>query len=289
MRTLVLGATGTIGEPLTKELAWRGHELFALARTDEAERRLSARGLKIVRGDLRHPHEWSSIVREVDAVIHVAATFTDDMGEIDRVLIESLISRMQRTDRKLRFIYTGGCWLFGETGDGIADETTPFDPITPFAWMIENWNLVENERSFASTIVHPAMVYHRDGGAVSRFIADAEERGRIEIWGSSKVRWPVVQSNDLATAYRLVLEANAPARSYCVASEEGVLVGQIVDTLGKRFKVSREPLVLQKEDVIAEQGAWAEGPMLDQQMSGQKIKQELGWAPRCSNILDEIK
>src|SRR5437016_5034036 len=35
-----------------------------------------------------------------------------------------------------RLIYTGGCWLFGATGDELATEETPFRPLPAFAWMV---------------------------------------------------------------------------------------------------------------------------------------------------------
>lgn len=41
MRIFVLGATGTIGEALTAELSAQGHELIALARSEDAERKLA--------------------------------------------------------------------------------------------------------------------------------------------------------------------------------------------------------------------------------------------------------
>ena len=288
MRTLILGATGTIGEPLSDELAGHGHDLVALARSDESQRRLSAWGINVVRGDLRAPRDWVEIVHEVDAIVHVAATFTDDMGAVDRNLVEALLGETERAGRRIRFVYTGGCWLFGETGDRIADEAAPFDPIPSFAWMVENGGRVLAARHLDAMIVHPAMVYDREGGALARLVAGARDRGRVEIWGSPDTRWPVVHRRDLAAAYRLVLEGGAPSEAYCVAAEEGVPVGRIADALGRRFGLTVEPEVRERNEVLAEQGAWAAGPMLDQQMSARKIRKDLGWSPAFTNILDEI-
>lgn len=289
MRTLILGATGTIGEPLSDELAGHGHELVALARSDENERVLSAKGVDVLRGDLRQPQEWVHIVREVDAIIHVAATFTDDMGEVDRNLVEALLGEAEIAVRRIRFIYTGGCWLYGETGDRIADEATPFDPIPSFAWMINNGNRILAAQNLDAIIVHPAMVYDRDGGALARLITSVRDKDCVEIWGSLDTRWPVVHRSDLAAAYRLVLEGGSPSGAYCVAAEKGVRVGRIADALGQRFGLTVGPLVREGDEVIAEQGAWAAGPMLDQQMSGQKIMRDLGWTPAYTDILSDIK
>ena len=83
MRTLVLGATGSIGTAVTKELVRHGHEVRALSRTDASDDTLKRMGAAPVRGDLRRPHAWAHAVKGCDAIIQVAATFTDDMGDVD--------------------------------------------------------------------------------------------------------------------------------------------------------------------------------------------------------------
>lgn len=288
MRVFILGATGSIGAAVSDALLAHGHELVALARSDEAERQLQAKAIAVVRGDLRQPEAWAHTVRTVDAVIHVAATFSEDMGEVDRAVVEALVEAAAGAPKTVRFVITGGCWLFGETGDRVADETSPYQSIPSFAWMIDHADLVLKAPHLEAMLVHPAMVYSADGGVLSRFITSAREQGRIEVWGSLKTRWPVVHRADLAEAYRLVLERGAPGQAYCVAAEEGVQVGHMAETLSKRLGLTQPPLVRAAEEVMAEQGDWAAGPMLDQHMSGQKIRNSLQWSPQHPDILKEI-
>jgi nucleoside-diphosphate-sugar epimerase len=288
MRTLVLGGTGSIGGAVTSELSRHGHEVVALARSDAAEAKLLAMGVDVIRGDIRRPKEWSPIVQKVDAVIHVAATFTDDMGEVDRELVDAMLREADHAPGGIRFLYTGGCWLYGETGDNIADEATQFDPIPAFAWMIDNGLRVLGARKLDAMIIHPAMVYHRDGGVLTELISSAQKNGRVEVWGGLHKRWPVVHRDDLAIAYRLILENGRPSESYCVAAEKGVRVGLIAVALGRRFGLVGEPLVRGREEVVSEHGEWAVGPTLDQQMSGDKITRSLGWVPAHKDILSEI-
>lgn len=288
MRVFILGASGTIGTPIVDELTRHGHQIVALSRSDATEHALRAQSADVVRGDLRTPQDWAHIIAEVDAVIHVAATFSDDMGDVDRTLVEALLSQAARGGRKIRFVYTGGCWLFGETNDRVADEASPFQPIPAFAWMVDNAKLVLAAPNVEALILHPAMVYSREGGVLSRFISSAQDKGRIEVWGALDTRWPMVHRNDLAAAYRLVLERGAASQSYCAAAEVGVRVGDLADALSRRFALADGPLVRARADVMAEQGAWAAGPMLDQQMSGQKLKAAFGWTPEYTDVLAEI-
>lgn len=66
MGVLVLGATGFIGAAVVEELAGAGHEVTALARSDDAAAAHLARGLRVVRGDLRRPVRWAAVVADVD-------------------------------------------------------------------------------------------------------------------------------------------------------------------------------------------------------------------------------
>ena len=288
MKIFVLGATGTIGSSVVKELLRNQHQVSALARSDASQRVLQGQGVEVVRGDLCDPKLWIEEAVKVDVFIHVAATFSDDMGDVDRNFIEALISATEKKPTKLKVIYTGGCWLYGETGNTVADENTPYNPISSFSWMIENVELLQQTNNIDTVLLHPAMVYHRDGGAIARFLLSAKQFGQIEVWSDLNVRWPVVHCDDLAVTYRLAAENGKAGQVYNVSGEEGVRIGDIVDRLIKRLSLKTSPNIRPINEVVKEQGQWAIGPTLDQQMSAEKIKLELGWLPVHQNILDEI-
>lgn len=286
MRILVLGATGSIGSAVVPELLRARHRVTGLARSDAAARKILENGAAVVSGDLRSPREWSKSVHEVDAVVHVAATFTDDMGEVDRRLVEELLSQGAHSNRRLRFLYTGGVWLYGRTGEAVATEDTPFNPIACFAWMVRNGAAILGASCFSANIVHPGLCYVRDGGAVSRLVP---KDGRIEVWGSLDTRWPLVHADDLAVAYRLVLERGQAGESYNVCAEPAVRVGDIAGAIAKRFGLQADPVVRPVQDVTAEHGDWAVGPTLDQQMSSAKIRRSLGWEPLHTDAVAELR
>lgn len=288
MRVLVLGATGHIGSAIADELIANDHEVVALARSDASVAKLANKSLCVIRGDLRAPDQWCGIVHEIDAVIHAAATFSEDMGEVDRHLVGALIAHAKSADTKIRFIYTGGCWLYGKTGDRVANEASSFNPLPAFKWMIENSREVSAVPCFDTMIIHPAMTYDREGGAISRWLKSASEIGTLEVWGSLETRWPVVHREDLAHAYRLVLESGEAGQSYCASAQAGVRVGDMASAINRRFNLKTCPQVLTIEQVITTHGKDALGPTLDQQMSGKKIIENLGWKPKYPDILSEI-
>ena len=288
MRILILGATGYIGSAVLENLIEHHHSVLALARTAKAEKYLAEMGAQVLPGDLRAPQAWSHAIRQVDAVIHLAATFSEDMGEVDRALVDALTAEAMKGSRTIRFLYTGGCWLYGETGERVASEDSPFNPLPAFAWMLENFRTVLAAPCFDGILLHPAMVYDRNGGAVARFVSGAKETRTIEVTGSLKTRWPLVHREDLARAYRLALTEAVPGEAYNIAAEEGVPVGEIVRVIARRFGVRRATLLRSVPDVVAELGTWAAGPALDQQMCAEKARATLGWRPQKTDALREL-
>jgi len=285
MRVLLLGATGTIGSPVLLELVSNGHSVLALARSDAARDKLQNQQADVVRGDLREPSGWVKAVRDVDAIIHVAATFTEDMGGVDRAVVEALINEAAADSVRRRFIYTGGCWLYGDTKGQAVSETAVLNPIPAFAWMVENADRLRQVNCFDLNVVHPAMVYDQDGGVFAKFVEQAEGGGPVEVWGALETRWPVVHRDDLARAYRLVLEGGEAGQAYNVASQAGVSVGDIARAIMRRCQVSGDPVVRSVEDVVAEQGDWAVGPTLDQLMNANRISEQLGWMPEHQDVV----
>ncbi|MEO9899623.1 NAD-dependent epimerase/dehydratase family protein [Nisaea sp.] len=285
MHVLLLGGTGSIGSAILEDLIAHGHHVTALARSSAATEHLTKRGAEPLSGDLTEPSKWVPVAAEIDAVIQVAAAFDTDMGSIDKAALKAITATASARNAPLRLIYTGGCWLFGETGDRIADERTPFSPLPSFAWMADNWEWLNNESSIAPTFVHPAMVYDLAGGVLHRYIDAATQGTSIEIWGSAEARWPLVHRADLASAYRLVLERGNSGESYCVAAEDGVQTGALADAFRARFGSAAPHTILPVADAITRHGAWAAGPALDQRMGSGKIRRELGWVPQHNDAI----
>lgn len=281
MRVFVLGGTGSIGAPVVRALVARGHGVLALARSEASAQRLAAFGATPIAGDIRTPQAWLSGVTGIDAVIHAAVDFSGDMGPIENRLLEALLPALARLPRKPRFVYTGGCWLYGATGRTVATEETPFDPLPAFAWMVPNLQRVLSSGEVDGIVLHPAMVYDGDGGVFARFAADAKGRDAVRVVGSEAVRWPLVHREDLAILYALAVERGRPGASYNGATVDGLPVGAIARAFARRYGTRRGvPEIVPVEDIVAERGEWARGYALDQCMSGGKARRELGWDPR---------
>lgn len=274
MRVLLLGGTGSIGTPVVRELIQRGHEVVALARSDRSAAILRQQGAAVLRGDIAAPQGWISALPAIDGIIHLACDFASDMEAIDRGLLDALLPHVARQPTKARFLYTGGCWLYGATGDDVATEETPFAPLAAFAWMVPHLQRVLDSDAVEGVVVHPAMVYGGEGGGVFRRFARDAEAGAVRIVGNEAVRWPLVHCDDLARLYVLALETAPGRSSYIGTAVDGMPVGR----LARAFDAP-ELLILPTDAVAAELGEWARGYGCDQQLSGARARRELGWTP----------
>jgi nucleoside-diphosphate-sugar epimerase len=278
MKVLILGATGTIGSAVALELARLGHDVLGLSRRIDSDRKLTSLGLPFFRGDIREPGRWAHLLDGMDAVIQTACTFTDDMAEVDAGIVDALIAAGHRRVEPLRVLYTGGCWLYGATGDRVAADGDAFAPIEAFTWMLRHGESLLAAPGLSTAVIHPAMVYGENGGAFARMTDDARAGRPIEYWGSIETRWPLIHGEDLASAYALLLAAPDLTGHFNASAEDGVALAEIVAYIAIRHgatRFRRRGLA----DVLAEHGAWAEGPTLDQQMAAEKLK-ALGWLPR---------
>lgn len=290
MKVFVLGGTGSIGAAVVQALNSRRHDVFGLARSDAAAGSLRSKGAQPVRGDIRWPGEWADIVDSVDAIIQVAGDFTPDAASIDRTLLTVLLDRFAVLDREPRpaYIYTGGCWLYGNTGDRVATENYPLNPPSEWAWSVDHLNMILRASQVRGIVIHPAMVYERDGGVLARFRDDLVELGRVRVFGDEQVRWPLVHRTDIGELYALALEQAPRGESYNGAAIDSIPVGVLARAMAHRVGAEPIPLVRPVEEAVKEFGGWARGYAIDQRMSGAKARRQLGWSPLHTDPIVDI-
>ena len=288
MRVLVLGGTGSIGAGVVSALVARQHEVVGLARSNRAAERLAAAGASVLSGDIRQPLGWIDTACDVDAVVQAASAFAADDELVEGRILELLIERLGLRARPQCLLYTGGCWLYGATGDAVATEESAFDPLPAFGWSVAHVNRVRAARHIRGIVIHPAMVYERDEGVFARFKDDLDAQRRVRIVGAEAVRWPLVHRQDIGTLYALALESAEPGAVYNGATVESLPVGTIARAMARRAGVTAPPTIQTMDEAAAELGEWARGYGLDQQMSGAKARRDLGWVPVHPDPLADI-
>jgi nucleoside-diphosphate-sugar epimerase len=289
VRVLVLGGSGSIGAPVVRELVKRGHEVVALVRSNSAAQKVTRLGARARNGDIKSPHDWIGRLPPLGAVIHVASDFSNAVGDTDRRLLDALLPHLAAQPQKVRFVYTGGCWMFGETCNNLATEASPLRPLPADAWAVAHIQRVLDAPGLDPIVVHPAMVYEPAAGVFSSFARDAMQGRAIRIVAGENVRWPLVHADDLAHLYALVLENGVARQSYIGSAIDGLTVGRIARAFARRFgALDFKAQIVSADEIAAELGEWARGFALDQQLSGEKARRSLRWNPQHLDPEGEI-
>ncbi|MBD0371131.1 MAG: SDR family oxidoreductase [Pyrinomonadaceae bacterium] len=284
MKVLLTGATGYIGSAVTDALRRAGHEVTGLARSDEAVERLKERGIQSVRGDLTDTDILSKASSEADAVIHTALPHSPEAPAVDRNAVEAILNALEGTNKP--FIYTSGIWVYGSTGDTVATEDTPLNPTPMVAWRPydEKLALEGAARGVRSVVIRPGIVYGGEGGIVGGMIQEAREKGIVRFVGTGDNRWPQVHVEDLAELYVLAIE-RAPAGTLINGTSRGsVRVRDVAEAAsragGAGGRVEAWPL----EEARKKLGAYADALALDQQVSGKRAEELLGWKAKAASL-----
>ncbi|MDO9206059.1 MAG: SDR family oxidoreductase [Methylotenera sp.] len=120
MKVLITGVTGFVGKELCAELLSQGHEILVAVRTKV----VAIKNVEMTMvGEINRGTDWSTALRDVDVVIHLAArvhvmhdTVVDPLAEFRKVNVDgtlNLAHQAARADVK-RFIFISSIKVNGE-------------------------------------------------------------------------------------------------------------------------------------------------------------------------------
>ena len=286
MRIFLTGATGYIGSAVADRLQAAGHQLTALARSDDSAAELESRGIQPVRGDFSDPTSVASAARAADGVINVATTFDP---AIDGPAIDAILDALAGSNKP--FIDTSGIWVHGDTGGKVVDETSPLNAAEVVGWRpdVERRVLDGAKRGIRSVVIRPAIVYGRGGGIPAGFVESARKEGAARHVGTGKNRWPLVHVDDLADLYLLALEKATPGTLLLGVSGPSRPVSEIAAAASRGAGAGGRTVATPLDEARKKMGAYADALTLDQQASGQRAQDLLGWKPRRPDALEELE
>lgn len=275
------GASGFIGRMTVAELRGRDHQVGALVRTPGSE----PAGTRAHEGDITDP---VSIARAIDAaqpdaVVHLAAetAATRDAARIEQVnvqgtrnLAEACVSAGVERLLFCSTVVTGNA--HGETLT--EDSTLPVD--TVYGRSKQKGEDIVRESDLRSAVIRPGHVYGAGGWYESEFVKRLQQPGRMAVVGKGDNWWDVVRVEDVAAALVLALEKAPDRRVYHVADDGPIrlydFVALTADALGVG-KPRRVPVAVAKR-IAGDDPVRA--VTRSAKTSNDRIKRELGWAPR---------
>ena len=293
MEVFLTGATGYIGSAVAEALQKAGHKVTGLARSAEKAKQLEVQGIRPAVGDLLKPETIAAPARSASGVIHTANTNDVNSAKADAAAAHAILQALESSGGSGKpFVYTSGVWVFGSTGANVADERTPLNPTPLVAHRaaVEQEILGSKNRGVRAIVIRPALVFGRGGNGVLNMLRQsARENGAVRFVGDGQNRWPFVDVDDLAQLYVLALEKAPPGSLYNGSHGPSYRVREVAEAAsigaGAKGKTESWPL----EEARKKLGPFADALALDQQISGEKARKELGWSPHAKSALDDLK
>src|SRR5881227_3912876 len=133
-RVMITGATGFVGSAVAKALMAEGSKVTALVRSRARAAELVP-GACVAIGDMLEPQTYGHLVGEADTVVHtaqlraggrVSAATVRKMKHANHVMTTTLAEACKSAGT--RFVYTGGCFVYGDHGSSWINESTPLAP-----------------------------------------------------------------------------------------------------------------------------------------------------------------
>jgi nucleoside-diphosphate-sugar epimerase len=292
MRVFVTGASGFVGSAVVKELLENGHQVLGLVRSDNGAEQLAATGAEVYRGDVNDLPFIQKGAAACDAVIHTA--FNHDFSrfkencEDDRKVIEALGEALAGTDKPL--VITSGIGLFNNLGRlAVEDDKIPVgSDVIPRAASEEAAVAASAKGVNAYVVRLPPSVHGAgDHGFVPMIIGMNREKNVSAYLGEGSNKWPAVHRFDAAALYRLIVEKQPALKRLHAVAEEGVAFKEIATAIGEGLNI---PVMSKTGDDAAAHFTWfAHFAAMDCPASSAKTKEALGWEPKGTGLIDDIK
>lgn len=293
MKVFLTGASGYIGGSVAAALRGAGHHVIGLVRSAQKAEQVRSLGIEPVSGTLEDGALLARQARDADAVIHTA-------DADHRAAAESMLAALAGSGKA--FVHTSGSSIvgdqaWGEPGDKIYDDDTPFEPGPGRAARVavNHVVLAAARNGVRAAVLSPSLIYgtgrgaHRDSIQVPRLIALARKSGVARHVGRGENLWSNVHIDDLVDLYLRVLE-RAPAGASYYAENGEASMRKVCETISRALGYAGRTQGMSKEEAIAEFGA---GPAAytygsNSRVRATRARRELGWAPRRDALLESI-
>jgi len=268
MNILVTGGAGYIGSTLLPPLLFQGHRVRVLDSLLHGGESLlgvfSHKNFEFLRGDIRQESMVSAALKDMEAVVHLAAIVGDpacarepeSARSVNLMAARSLLAKARQTGIQ-RFVFLSTCSNYGKMKDsaGYVDETSELRPVSLYAETkvaLEQEVLDANQnRGMCATALRCATVYGlsprmRFDLTVNQFTMEMLTKKRLVLYGEQFWR-PYLHVQDAARAIESVLEASptkVAGEVFNVGNtkenyQKGTLVDMILAELRQPVQVER--------------------------------------------------
>ncbi len=284
MNTVILGASGFLGQSITSILAEENADLtlFDMHFTETQKEKY-----RCVVGDFSSPADLEPILtNEVDTVIHLISTTVPATGDKypGADVRGNLITTLDFLDlcvknriRRVIFASSGGT-VYGSISRP-AEESDPCNPICSYGIVkraIEEYlALYHRLHGLEYSILRASNPYgtgqavNKPQGVIGAFLCRILEEKPIEIWGDGSVVRDFIHIDDVAKAFAAVMKYRGPERIFNVGTGVGHSIKDVIGII-ENVTGREVPCTYRQQKV-------QDVPMNVLDVS--KIKDAVGWMP----------
>jgi nucleoside-diphosphate-sugar epimerase len=287
MKVFVTGATGHVGFHIALAFRRAGHHVLGLTRSDQGATRLDRHEIRPVAGSLEDPGSWKG-AEDAAVLVHAALDSKGDTWAVDRSAVEAFLALAGRGASPKTLLYTSGVWVYGSTGDGVADETTPLTPLPMSLPRVDTEKRVLSAAGVKGIVMRPGCVYGYGGSLTGIWFAGAAA-GSIEAVGDGHNRWATVHADDCADAYVRAAASGLSGEIFNVTDRSRAPVRRLVTAAARAAAFQGEIRWIPVEDARRKMGAFASALALDQHVDSRKAVARLGWQPAHGGFEDDVE
>jgi len=314
MHVFVTGGTGHAGSHIIPELVAAGHEVTALARSDESATAVSALGAKVRRGDLGDLDGLKAAAAQSDGVIHVGyraellpSGGIAALGDSELSTVLAFGEALAGTGKPLVVAGSiGAPTNVGRAAPIVApfrlgrpatenDSALPSRPLD--AGTLRARNVVETavvglaERGVRSSVVRIPPIAHSATDRVGftlQLIGLAKAKGFVGYPGDGQNRWTAVHIRDLASLFRLALEKGPAGKTWHAVEDDGIRFREIAEAIAARLGLPAVSIPADELMVPGYFGFLSAVVTVDLPASNAMTREALGWEPAQPGLLEDL-
>jgi nucleoside-diphosphate-sugar epimerase len=289
MKVFITGATGYIGFNVAMAYRRAGHAVWGLTRSSEKAQILSRHEIRPVVGSMQKPEDWAEVTKNCSVLIHAAVDYQTDPFAIDKQTVEFLLSLANQGPRPKTLIYTSGVWVYGNTGNVPAEETTPLNPPKLVARRPAAEELVLKASRMRGLVIRPGCVYGYQGGLTGMWFTAAVKEKALTAVGDGSNRWTMVHADDLAEAYLRAGESGLSGEVFNITDRSRWSVGEMLTAVAQVTGYTGKITFIPVAEAAKTMGDFAECLALDQHADARKAVRFLGWQPKHGGFVDDVE
>ncbi len=291
MRIFMAGGTGVVGRRAVARLVGTGHEVTAVARSEDKAAALRSAGAAPVTVDLFDGDAVSAAVIGHDAVVNLATSIPPISQAVrgsawvmnDRIRTEASANLVDAASAAgaRRYVQESITFTYPDRGDEWIDESTPIDPppgMTSVA--VAEANADRFTRSGGIGVVLRFGLFYGPDSAHSQTFLRAAQRRIGMATGSPRGFISSIHLDDAAAAVVAALSVGPGV--YNVVDDEPVTRRQYVDVIGRA--VGRRRLFLYPGRWARLMGKRSEILTRSQRVTNAKFRAATDWAPQYPSV-----